>query len=170
MAETIVVKQISPTRFKDEAFTAAIVAAARKASHEIVLDYRETTRSWNHKPVFEVVINVNPNIEILVGTDDEIYGYVDEGTKPHIIKPKRARALSFQWGGKGSYMAKTKPGVIGSQPGGPRGPMVSFKQVHHPGTKARGFSKAIDKKWSAAFKRRMEHAMSAGADASGHSI
>lgn len=170
MASAIVVKEIKPARFKDEAFTAAMQAVAKEVGREMVLDFRETTRTWKHKPKFELLTAVNPNVEVLVGTDDEIYGYVNDGTRPHTIRPKRAKALAFKWGGKGSYMPKTKPKVIGSTPGGPRGPQVAFPEVHHPGTEARNFDDEIEKKWRPKFRRLCEAAMKSGAAKSGHGI
>ncbi len=169
MASAIVVKQIKPARFKDEAFAEAMRAMAKDVSIEMVLDFRETTRSWKHKPKFEAIVSVDPNVEVLVGTDDKIYGYVNEGTRPHIIRPKRARTLRFKWAGKGSYIPKTKPRVIGSTPGKQTGPEVHRLVVHHPGIKEpREFDVTIQKKWQPRFKRAAEAAMSAGAKASGH--
>jgi hypothetical protein len=43
--------------------------------------------------------------------------FVHEGTRPHVITARSARALSFEWQGK----------------------RVFFKTVHHPGTKANRF-------------------------------
>jgi len=169
-ASAVVVKQIKPSRFKSEAFTEAVARAAKQVSNEMVLDFRETTRSWKHKPMFEAVVSVDPNAEVLVGTDDKIYGYVNDGTKPHIIRPKRAKALRFKWGGKGSYKPKTQPRVIGSTPGGPSGPEVALKWVRHPGTEAREFDKTIEKKWQPRFRRLMEQAMKQGAIDSDHAI
>jgi hypothetical protein len=170
MAGSIVVKQIKPARFKSEAFTAAMQEVAKDVGREMVLDFRETTRSWKNKPKFELVTSVDPNVEVLVGTDDKIYGYVNDGTKPHIIKPKGRWPLRFKWGGKGSYKPKTKPRIIGSTPGGPSGPEVVALTVHHPGTEAREFDIVIEKKWTPRFKRMCEAAMSQGADKSGHAI
>lgn len=170
MAGAIEVKVIKPQRFKNEAFRAALQAAAKEVSHELVLDFRETTRSWKTKPKFEAIVSVEPNVEILVGTDDEIYGYVNDGTEPHTIRPKGNYPLRFQWGGKGSYRPKTKPRVIGSTPGGSFGPEVHLPVVHHPGTKAREFDATIQKKWRKPFMARMQRAMSEAARASGHGI
>lgn len=164
------IKEIKPARFKDKAFKDALRDAARQAAKDIEKDFKKTTETWKNKPKFERVVSVDPNVEVLVGTDDEIYGYVNDGTKPHPIFPNRAKALSFRWGGKGSYRAKTKPRVIGSTPGGSSGPLVHFPYVQHPGTKARKFDQTIEKKWRAPFKRRMEQAMRRAAKASGHGI
>jgi len=170
MPAAIQIKVIKPARFKDKAFKQALIKAARDAGKEMEKDFQKTVKTWSRKPKFEKVVAVDPNVEVLVGTDDKIYGYANDGTRPHAIFPKRAKALSFRWGGKGSYKAKTKPRFIGSMPGGPTGPRVSLPYVQHPGTKARDFDKTIEKKWRSPFKRRMEKAMRAAAKASGHGI
>ena len=133
-------------------------------------DFEKTVKAWSRKPKFEKIVSVDPDVEVLVGTDNKVYGYVNDGTRPHLIFPKKAKALSFRWGGKGSYRPKTKPRFIGSVPGGPTGPKVVRPYVQHPGTKAREFDKTIEKKWRSAFKRRMEKAMRSAAKASGHGI
>ena len=170
MAAAIQIKVIKPQRFKDAQFKREIEKAAKVAAKDMQKDFQLTTKTWKRKPKFEQIISVAPNVEVLVGTDDEIYGYVNDGTRPHLIFPKRAKALSFQWGGKGSYRPKTKPRFIGSVPGGPTGPRVARPYVQHPGTKAREFDQTIQKKWTPRFKRLMEQAMSRAAKASGHGI
>jgi len=170
MPAAIQVKVIKPQRFKDAAFKRAIQSAAKAAASEMEKDFKATVATWSSKPKFEKIVAVDPNVEVLVGTDDKVYGYVNDGTRPHLIFPKRAKALSFRWGGKGSYKPKTKPRFIGSLPGGATGPRIARPYVQHPGTKAREFDKTIEKKWRSAFKRRMEQAMGKAAKASGHGI
>ncbi|MEU2510166.1 HK97 gp10 family phage protein [Streptomyces sp. NPDC007863] len=52
-----------------------------------------------------------------VGSDVEYAPMVNDGTKPHIIRPKRAQVLRFKVGGR----------------------TVFAKVVHHPGTRPRPF-------------------------------
>jgi hypothetical protein len=52
-----------------------------------------------------------------VGSDVEYAPMVNDGTRPHIIRPRRAKALKFTVGGRTVYAAL----------------------VHHPGTRARPF-------------------------------
>lgn len=52
-----------------------------------------------------------------VGSDVDYAPMVNDGTRPHIIRPKRAKALRFNVGGK----------------------VVFARVVHHPGTRARPF-------------------------------
>jgi hypothetical protein len=99
-------------------------------------DFEATTRTWTHKPLFDVTITQQGEDYIVVaGTDDLIYLFVSEGTKPHVIAAKRSPYLVFQSG----YRAKTRVGIIGSQEGGAFGDTLFRKSVKHPGSKARKF-------------------------------
>jgi hypothetical protein len=168
-------KAIRPKRFRSETYKQYALEMARETADAMLADFKATTKTWHHQPEFEKTYSVGADkIEILAGTDDPIYRYVDQGTKPHPIfagiytGKSRKKALAFQWAGPGSYRAKTTPGVIGSGPGGPSGPMVAFPYVQHPGTEARGFSRAIAKKWGPRFKRRAEQLIRDFARASAH--
>ena len=165
MPAALQVKQIKPARFKDKAFRDEMLKAAKSAGKDIKKDFQATTKTWKHKVKFTVISSVDPNVEVLVGTDDEIYGYVNDGTRPHLIFPKKlGGVLAFP----SAYTAKTKPRVIGSTTGGGSGPTVFAGYVEHPGTEAREFDKVIQEDWTPKFKRRIEQAMSRAAKASGH--
>jgi len=178
MAEAVVVKTIKPSKLKVDALRLQLLNAMRAQGTAMKMDFEATVKTWKNKPKFKVVIGLKKAIgpEVLVGTDDEIYGYVNDGTEEHDIwagfytGKSTKKVLSFQWGGKGSYRPKTTPRVIGSKAGGPTGPRVARPYVRHPGTKARHFDEEIEKKQRPRFKRRMEKAMSEAAKASGHSI
>lgn len=163
----ILVKAIKPKRFRADGFRQALAAAARDVANGVEGDFKATTATWKHKVAFTKIVSIEPSpIEILVGTDDEIYRYVDEGTRPHLIFAKNAKVLAFP----SAYSAKTAPRVIGSQAGGGSGPTLFRPYVEHPGTEARQFDQTIRDKWDPKFKRAMEQAMKAGAKASGHGI
>lgn len=164
----IIFKEIQPKKFKSDAIYKALLEATRKTAANVVKDYAEGVKTWDHKVKFRVRAKVNPKggASIEVDTDDEIYAYVHEGTRPHVIKPKRAKALRFQSG----HTAKTRPGVIKSGSGGSFGPTVFSRRVMHPGTKARRFSVPIRKKWQPLFARRMQRALEKGAKGTGHSL
>ena len=55
--------------------------------------------------------------KITIGSDVFYAPFVNDGTAPHIIRPRRAQALRFRIGGR----------------------VVYAKVVHHPGTRARPF-------------------------------
>lgn len=99
--------------------------------------FAETTSTWKNKPAINVESVGNKRI---IRIEGKIYGYVDKGTPPHPIYPRRARVLAWP----GGFRAKTRPNVIGSSGGGSGGKMVFAKYVlKHPGTKARNFSVVI---------------------------
>lgn len=167
MASSLVWKQIKPKRLNDKGLRLTLINKARKIGNDMKRDFEATTATWKHKPVFEMNVSTKgQGPAVLVGTDDEIYGYVNDGTKPHDIYPVNAKMLRFQSG----YAAKTSPGVIGSGGGGASGSMVFSRHVRHPGTKARKFDEIIAKKWQPKFKREMEDAMKAAAKESEHEI
>jgi len=173
VASAYQVKLIKPSTLKQDKMRLAFLNAMRKQATEIKREFEKTTATWEHEVKFESTVGLRrtpPGPEVLVWTDDEIYGYVNNGTRPHPIFPVRAKVLRFQWGGKGSYTPKTTPRVIGSRAGGPSGPEVHRPYVQHPGTEARHFDEEIEKQHRPRFKRAMERAMSDARKASGHAI
>ena len=160
MPIVIETKVIKPAKLNLEAVRIELEKAVTFEGEAIRKEYEKTTRTWRNKPKFEVIPDVGKDkVEVLVGTDDKVFGYVDLGTRPHIIVPKRAGLLRFQSG----YKAKTAPGVIGSSAGGKFGSVVYSRIVHHPGTVARNFSKIIQKRRQKPFQNAMIKAMQKGA-------
>lgn len=168
----ITVKQIKPAKLNDAAMRKALADEMRLFSKDMEKEFKKTTRTWKHKVKFERLEEISADlgkVEVAVMTDDEIYRYVDEGTEPHIIAPKKKGGrLAFKWGGPGSYKAKTSPGVIGSNKGGATGKTTVLPYVFHPGTEAREFDKTIAEYMEPRFKKRMEAAMKKAAQVSGH--
>jgi hypothetical protein len=134
----------------------AVFAAANVTANDIAAEYAKTYRSWKHKPTFTKTVSVaNTGFLIVVATTDEIYNYVDNGTRPHRILPRNFKNLRFRTG----YTSKTLPGVLNSWSGGASGPVVFSKGVKHPGTKARGFSKMIARHFAQMWPGRMQAAI-----------
>lgn len=103
-------------------------------------DLEKTVASWQR----EVNFGIEPIVDGLrVDTDDPIWHMVDEGTRPHVIVPRRAKVLYF---GPGSS-PKTRPRVIGSTGGSRGGAPVVAHRVNHPGTEAREFSETVQAKY-----------------------
>jgi len=110
--------------------------ATREVAVEAQTLFERTVHTWTNPPQFTIE---EARGTFRVGTDDPRYKWVDEGTRPHEIRPRRASVLRFT----GPYQPKTKPGVLASYAGG-RGRIVIWAQrVMHPGTEARGFSTII---------------------------
>ncbi|MBA3867775.1 MAG: hypothetical protein H0X30_01325 [Anaerolineae bacterium] len=137
-------------------YVTAMKKAAQKTADLTKRDLESTTRTWKHKPKFAVVVGENAAAYVVfAGTNDQIYRYVDEGTKPHDIKPKRSKFLRFSSG----YTAKGKTGVIGSQPGGSSGDNVFSQGVHHPGFAGRHFTVLIAKRRQKTMEQEMSQAL-----------
>lgn len=121
----------------------AIEQAYRKTTNLTQRDLQSTVKTWDHDVDFVVVEDRSGgDYELTAGTDDKIYGYVNDGTKPHVITPKKSRFLSF----RGGYSAKTRVGVIGSRAGGASGAKVVARSVKHPGFPGRNFIAVIRKR------------------------
>ena len=122
-------------------------------AQDIQIDFQTTTQTWRRRPAFR--IEEEGPYSRLIGTEDEIYGYVNDGTRPHLIRSVNARRLAFP----ANYQAKTSPGNIGSSGGGSSGPTVYANAVMHPGTAARKFDEAIADKWKKLWPAILERAL-----------
>jgi len=118
-------------------------------------DFAVTTATWSHKVAFQVDKG-RPDRRV-VGTDDEIYGYVTGGTRPHIIVA-HGKALAFPGGG---FRPKSRVRTIGSNKGSKGGAVILRPRVNHPGTTAREFEDVIAEKWQADLPITMQRAIDA---------
>lgn len=122
----------------------------------VKVDFGVTVQTWSDKPSF--TIEAQGDWSRTVGTDDDIYAMLNEGTGPHVIAPRRGGVLAFRT----PFQAKTLPRSISSGPGR-RGANVAFTRgvVHHPGTKAREWDTVIAEKWDRLFAQQMQRAIDA---------
>lgn len=124
-------------------YAKAVDRAFDKATNAALRDYKATTKTWNHKVDFTVTVRqVGDDKQAVIGTDDEIYGYVNDGTEAHIIRPRVSPYLRFAFGGS----PKTRAGVIGSRRGSPGENWRNASFVLHPGSAPRKFSESIAKR------------------------
>lgn len=123
--------------------------ALRQIKELVLQNFKQATTTWRHKPYFQSYESTAGNVHtIRVSTDDKIYKFVDKGTRPHMIFPKKPGGrLRFQWGGHGSYVSKTLPGYINSRAGGSSGPIVYRRGVKHPGTEPRHITETVQEIW-----------------------
>jgi len=91
----------------------------------------DLTSTWKHSVDFNVEVEGNRDgIAVLIGTDDKVFKFLDEGTKV------RRAVMST------NFKAKTKTGSL--QSGAGRGGVVFIsKKISLPGIKARKFSKQV---------------------------
>jgi hypothetical protein len=132
--------------------------------------FNKVVKSWRNPPTFQARKSVKPTSITLevkpTGPNAEIWKYVSFGTRPHIIVPKRAKALRFQWGGYGSYKPRTTTSGGYNGPGKVVGGKQVFRQqVKHPGNKARNFEKHIARWYKTRFQRVMNEAVKRGVKA-----
>ena len=120
---------------------------------EAMQEFQGTTATWKHPVKFTIQRKSKGSADIV--TTDKIYGYVDQGTRPHIIKPKRpGYPLRFNTAG---FRPKTAVRQLGSSAGSPaKPPEAHAMEVQHPGTDAREFTEVIANKSQARLKRRVD--------------
>jgi hypothetical protein len=167
-----VIKAIKPSRLKVDGLRLRLLTIMHQVEREMKADFQSTTDTWADKPLFQSMVAMAPNgPEVMVWTDDPIYGYVNDGTGEHIITPKIAGGfLAFKWDGYGTYKAKTTPGVLGSVQSVLPQNDVAFAAVVHPGTEARKFDELITKLWLPKFKIYCQQALSQFRQDSGHGV
>lgn len=108
----------------------------------IKVDLALPAQTWRHKAP-ATIAKTGP-YERTITVDDPIYVMLNDGTKPHDIKPKKPGGmLRFQ----GPFRAKTVPNEIRSNKGSVGAVVTWSRGVHHPGTKARNWDRVIAKKW-----------------------
>ncbi len=111
------------------------------------------TAKWQHKPSFDVRIEVD-GWQLTVhlearGENANIWHYVSEGTRPHKIRVRNAKALTFFWDGvRGNYnpRPRTLPinAVVGGSPAAVK--VHHYKEVDHPGSAPRHLEDRIHAK------------------------
>lgn len=128
------------SQYDPKLLTKLIRDAWYEGTKQIQREYNKTTRRWVVRPKFTIKrTSTGGTLTAVISTKSAIYGYVDEGTKPHAIRPKRAPALRFQTG----FVPKTTPNVLDSTTGRHFGPFVYAQQVMHPGNAPRNFTVII---------------------------
>jgi hypothetical protein len=112
------------------------------------------------------------DLHYVIGSPLEYAVYVERGTRPHTIRPRRARALRFEVGGQTVFAAR----VVQPSRGGlvitpkrrralrfetPRS-VVFAKKAEHPGTEPRAFFQRALQKYRAQWKRIWRSVMGGG--------
>lgn len=134
-------------------------ALDRDVKPALVKSLNLVVANWTHKPTFQARKTIQKDsIKVTVfpvGENADIFKFVDKGTKPHTIKPVRAKLLRFQTG----YISKTlaKPARTVSGGGIATGNVVVAKEVHHPGSEARDFTGTIAEDIKPGFNRTIDN-------------
>ena len=115
----------------------AIRQALDKTAKKATAQFQKTVATWETK--VEFTTQAPDPYSRIVGTDNEIYNYVNNGTRPHVIQAAPGGSLAFAT----IYSPKSAVNVIGSRAGGASGPTAFAQEVNHPGSEARDFDVAI---------------------------
>jgi hypothetical protein len=132
----------------------AITNAMNGVAKDIQVDFKVTTQTF--KEQVEFVIASPSAYRRTISTVNKIYAFLNDGTPEHDIFPKPGGILRFNT----PFKPKTLPNRIASGPGS-KGTteVISKRGVHHPGTEARAFDKAIQAKWEKEFGVIMQRAI-----------
>jgi hypothetical protein len=159
-------KVIPPDKLRTGTVRLEILNALRKEGRLQVRMLEQTTQHWRGaKPSFEFLIGLTgTEAALMVGASGSGKGaqkwqWLDEGTRPHIITPRRAPYLRFQTGGS----AGSSPGTLSTRPATPpSGPFVRTQFVRHPGNAARQWSIVLMKERQNPFYEALNDAVKAG--------
>jgi hypothetical protein len=149
MGITVVTKAIKRKSklWDDRAFRKDIQKVNRDTSRSMLRDYKRLVALWNHPVIFQQLTeSTREDIIVIVGTEDSIFGYLDEGTSVR-------RALMSE-----DFSPKTRPGSLRSRPG-QGGVVFISKDLALPGIEARDFTGQMKKKYEKKYKRGLEAAM-----------
>lgn len=121
-------RSIAPSLLDPNIFAKAFENAAREMEKDVKGAFIDATSGWKKPPQWRGYVRLTPeDIYISVGTANEIFKFVDEGTKAHIIRPVKAKMLHW----------------VDAASGGD----IFAREVHHPGTKAQHISADIREIW-----------------------
>lgn len=159
------VKGIKPKKLSIDAVRLELLNELRAEGRDSVKELEKTVRYWTKdKPKFETIIGLTGrDASVFVGPTGNTKGaqkwqWLDEGTRAHVILPRRARMLRFTVGGySGSHpnSLDVRPAVSGTE-------VVFAKRVHHPGIAARNWSYLIQRRRKQKFIKRMLAAVKRG--------
>jgi hypothetical protein len=141
---------IAPKLLKTARMRGLILQAMLHTEREVVADFQSTVETWHHSVQFLHKVGFRGgDLIVSVITDDDPWNILNRGTSVRYNVMTRG------------FIAKTKPGVIGSGPG--RG-QFAYRDTKNPrpGIQARNFTIAIRKKHDKPFKARIARAIFLG--------
>lgn len=125
-------------------FESQLRAKLRALGKQTEYDLLRPTEQWESPPFMRSDIRGSAQVTMIVHpvTQVDKYQRLDFGTRPHVIRPRKANGvLKFQPG----YSSSTYPNQLWSRRARRSGRFIYVKMVHHPGLKARNFSKQVAK-------------------------
>jgi hypothetical protein len=160
----IYVKPILPGALNLKEVQAELLQACHQESFRLQNELKRTVQSWKDKPAIGKQSGSTAQAAYAWSGpegDNQLvrrWVWLDEGTRPHFIRARRVSRLRFRTG----YRAKTRPGWLGSGPGGANGPWRAPKRVRHRGTAPRRWSRTLAIKEQPFFDKRVQSAVERG--------
>lgn len=128
-----------------------------KTGPDLQKEFKKTVEGWSNPPPFNPHVYHGRDLRTVVYTESERYGWVNNGTEPHVIVPKSVRGLLWFRPG---YRAATRPGVIGSSRPSSFGDKTAAWRVYHPGIEPRNFDQIIGEAYADTFVEDIQDAIS----------
>ena len=157
MATTFTLKVIKPGKLNVEPFRRAMLNAVEGEGKVQQNELRKTVSTWHNKPKFDSLTSITRgNLTVITGPTGDVeavkhWNWVDEGTRPHIIRARRAPYLRFKAGSR----PKTTPRKFGSGSGSPGTQWIRKQSVRHPGTKPREWAKLLSERRKDKFRKNV---------------
>jgi len=125
-----------------------IVREIDESFKDIKEDFDKTHDTWDTEVNFKYEKSDNGRVaRFAYYTDNKVYGYVNNGTKPHRIPKSGVTYMRFDWAGEpGHHIPRTHPRTIASGDWDIGGLPVRWSgvgSVNHPGIEARNFDEVI---------------------------
>ena len=160
------VKAIRPRKLRENKVRLEILNALRAEGRVVEKELEKTVRNFRGaRPGFESLIGLTTKeATVLTGPTGTVkavqkWKWLDEGTRPHVIRAKRAPLLRYRLG----YNRGTRPGTLTTRGSYYVGASWrSARLVHHPGTKPVGWSPLVQKRRKKPFIKRMNTAVRVG--------
>jgi hypothetical protein len=151
-------KSIKPQKLKVKEVRLRILNTLRAEGRVVKKEFEKTTATWKGaKPTFEIAIGLTgQDALVLVGPAGNQEGaqkwvWLNDGTKPHVIKAKNVPNLIFQT----NFKPKTKVKTFASVAGKIAPPWRATQSVNHPGIEARDWTGEIAKRRQKPFTKAM---------------
>lgn len=162
------VRTLTPKMVRLNEMYQPLVDVVRQWGPDMEQDLERITRTWDHKPKFDVRTHATLSrnrLDVTVETDDQRFVWVSEGTKDHYVPKSGVATMAFR-----PYRAKTRVLFIGSQSGGRYGRTIIRRgRWKVRGIKARKYDEALARRWQPIIERRALDGMTSAALASGFS-
>lgn len=121
--------------------------------------FQKTVFGWSTKPTFGWAQTRTADSMTLImypqGAGADIWEMINEGTKPHVIRPGKRKFLSFRPG----YRASTTPGTLQSRRSYRSGKYIAASLINHPGIEARRFTEVIAEEYNNPYMNEMQDAI-----------